>query len=215
MSEEERQPILPESEESAAQEPRSEAADTGPTAFFVDEPPAEPVAEVPVEAENEGATSAAEAGAADSLTAETTEPEALDVTPLLPAPNASVAPEVSGDDTLLAALAWLTMVIFQVPVLSVILLLIEPNRSRPFQRYHAVASIAFWCVAVIYETVVGFAVGMLTLLTLGIFALCMICLWVIFIVPHIIALVYAFQALTGKTPEIPVITKLARDQRWI
>ena len=52
--------------------------------------------------------------------------------------------EVSGDDKLLAALAWFTMVIFQLPILSIVLLLIEPNRNRPFQRYHAVTSIAFW-----------------------------------------------------------------------
>jgi len=123
--------------------------------------------------------------------------------------------EVSGDDKLLAALAWFTMVVFQLPILSIVLLLIEPNRNRPFQRYHAVTSIAFWLVAVIYEIVVGLAMGMLTLATLGLFAFCLICLWVVFFLPHIVALVYAFYALTGRTPEIPVISRLAREQKWI
>jgi hypothetical protein len=137
--------------------------------------------------------------------------------PSLPLPPVAVVDteEVSGDDKLLAALAWFTMVIFQLPILSIVLLLIEPNRNRPFQRYHAVASIAFWCVALLYEIVAGLAVGMLTLVTLGMFAFCMICLWVIFFLPHIVALVYAFYALTGRTPEIPVISRLAREQKWI
>jgi len=136
--------------------------------------------------------------------------------PALPPPEViSDTSEVSGDDKLLAALAWFTMVVFQLPILSIVLLLIEPNRNRPFQRYHAVTSIAFWCVALLYEIVAGLAVGMLTLVTLGMFAFCMICLWVIFFLPHIVALVYAFYALTGRTPEIPVISRLAREQKWI
>jgi hypothetical protein len=137
--------------------------------------------------------------------------------PLPPLPPEAIADtsEVSGDDKLLAALAWFTMVIFQLPILSIVLLLIEPNRNRPFQRYHAVTSIAFWCVAVLYEIVVGLAMGMLTLATLGLFAFCLICLWVVFFLPHIVALVYAFYALTGRTPEIPVISRLAREQKWI
>ena len=54
------------------------------------------------------------------------------------------------------------MVIFQLPILSIVLLLIEPNRNRPFQRYHAVTSTAFWFVAVLYEIVLGLATVMLT-----------------------------------------------------
>jgi uncharacterized membrane protein len=136
--------------------------------------------------------------------------------PVPPPPTAIAdASEVSGDDKLLAALAWFTMVIFQLPILSIVLLLIEPNRNRPFQRYHAVTSIAFWCIALLYEIVVGLVMGMLTLATLGLFAFCLICLWVVFFLPHIVALVYAFYALTGRTPEIPVISRVAREQKWI
>jgi hypothetical protein len=43
----------------------------------------------------------------------------------------------------------------------------------------------------------------------------LLCLWLIFFVPHIVALAYAFYALTGRTPEIPVISRLAREQKWI
>ena len=138
--------------------------------------------------------------------------------PALPPPPPEViadTSEVSGDDKLLAALAWFTMVIFQLPILSIVLLLIEPNRNRPFQRYHAVTSIAFWFVAVLYEIVLGLAAMILTVVTLGIGVVCLICLCPIIFLPHIVALVYAFSALTGRTPEIPVISRLAREQKWI
>ena len=71
------------------------------------------------------------------------------------------------------------------------------------------------CVALLYEIVVGLVMGMLTLAHAGLFAFCLICLWVVFFLPHIVALVYAFYALTGRTPEIPVISRVAREQKWI
>jgi len=198
MSDEERGlvPSEPAEAPSPTDIPPEEAVEAPPSAAIDEVTPAPP----PVEAE------------APSMSA------ADEVTPPIPPPSPEVivdAAEVSGDDKLLAALAWFTMVVFQLPILSIVLLLIEPNRNRPFQRYHAVTSIAFWLVAVIYEIVVGLAMGMLTLATLGLFAFCLICLWVVFFLPHIVALVYAFYALTGRTPEIPVISRLAREQKWI
>jgi uncharacterized membrane protein len=223
MSEEKREDTVPEPLESAglnAAVPEETPESTGEVevAALSAEPETSVADPTDVTAE-----AAAEPDQAPDATAPAAgdEPAATPDEPILLAPT-SAAPDwtgagaaASGDDTLLAAVTWLSMVVFQLPILSVVLLLIEPNRSRPFQRYHAVTSIAFWCVALIYEGVAGLAVGMLTLVTLGVFAICMACLWVIFIVPHVVALVYAFQAFTGKTPEIPVITKLARDQHWI
>lgn len=207
MSEEERKLTPPEPAEDAGQNVAPpEAADAGPSAEFTEEQPSP-----------EGIREGAAGGAAESAASVAEqESRSLELGSRPPGrASADDASEISGDDTLLAALTWLSMVVFQLPILSVVLLLIEPNRSRPFQRYHAVAAIAFWFAALIYEGVAGLAMGMLTLVTLGIFAICMVCLWVIFFVPHIVALIYAFQALTGKTPEIPVITKLAHDQHWI
>jgi uncharacterized membrane protein len=66
-------------------------------------------------------------------------------------------PLVSSDDRLLSALMWLSMVLIQLPLLSVVLLLIEPNKHNPFQRHHAVSSIIFWVVALIYEGVATIA----------------------------------------------------------
>jgi len=215
MSDEERElvPSEPAEAPSPTDASPAEAVEAPPSAEIDEATPAPPPAEseasfVPgVESEQDVAN---DAGSAD------------DTTPPIPPPSPPLPPvaiadtsEVSGDDKLLAALAWFTMVVFQLPILSIVLLLIEPNRNRPFQRYHAVTSLAFWLVAAIYEIVVGLVMGMLTLVTLGLFAFCLICLWVIFFLPHIVALVYAFYALTGRTPEIPVISRLAREQKWI
>jgi len=193
--------------------PSAETAEAPPSAALdeVAVPPPTTEVEAP-------STPAADEATPPVTPAEAEAPEASvsPETSIPPLPAAIMdAAEVSGDDKLLAALAWFTMVIFQLPILSIVLLLIEPNRNRPFQRYHAVASIAFWCVAVLYEIVVGLVMGMLTLVTLGLFAFCLICLWVVFFLPHIVSLIYAFYALTGRTPEIPVISRLAREQRWI
>jgi hypothetical protein len=222
MSDEEQElvPTEPAEAPSPVDIPPEEVVEALPSAAIDETTPTLP----PVDAETPSLLGAEQDAGSGSDTVQPIPPEAP-----VP-PGASVPPpplppltleatadtsEVSGDDKLLAALAWFTMVIFQLPILSIVLLLIEPNRNRPFQRYHAVTSIAFWMVALIYEIVAGLAVGMLTLVTLGMFAFCMICLWVIFFLPHIVALIYAFYALTGRTPEIPVISRLAREQKWI
>jgi uncharacterized membrane protein len=118
----------------------------------------------------------------------------------------------SDDDRLMSALCWIVAVIFQLPILSVVLLLIEPNKSRPFQRYHAVTSIIFWIGAAIYELVAGLVYLVLSLISLGCLA---ICGWVIFLVPHALMLYYAYQAYKGVYRDIPFATELARKQGWI
>lgn len=118
---------------------------------------------------------------------------------------------VAEDDRLMAGLTWLSAVILQIPLVSLVLLLAEPNRSRPFQRYHAIASIAFWVAAVAYEVVAAFVYLVLSVITLGIG---FVCLWPIFFVPHILALYYTYLAFVGREPQIPVITDLMRRQGW-
>jgi len=131
--------------------------------------------------------------------------------PLPPASTQPAADDVTSDDRLMAALAWVTMAILQLPIVSVVLLLAEGNKDRPFQRYHAVTSIVFWVVAIGYEILAGIAYAILGLVTLtfGYF-----CLWPLFFLPHVVALYYAFQAYNGKPVEIPVISEFVRKQGW-
>ncbi len=112
----------------------------------------------------------------------------------------------------MAALAWVSMVILQLPVVSLVLLIAEGNKNRPFQRYHAVTSILFWGAAIVYEILAGIVFTILTVISLGCLGLF---LWVIFFLPHLAALYYALQAYSGKQVEIPGISGFARQQGWV
>jgi uncharacterized membrane protein len=103
------------------------------------------------------------------------------------------------------------MVIFQVPIVSIVLLLADGNKDRPFQRYHATTSLLFWVAAAGYEILAAIAFTILTIITFGCLA---VCLWVLFFVPHLIALWYMIQAYQGHYVEIPVISRFVREQGW-
>ncbi len=126
-------------------------------------------------------------------------------------PRATAVAEGTSDDRLAAALAWLSMVILQLPIVSIIQLL-SSAKERPFQRHHAVTSLLFFAGGAAYEVVAGIAYVILGLLTLGIgFA----CLWVIFFVPHLFGLYYALQAYNGKRVELPLLSSFGRNQGWM
>lgn len=141
------------------------------------------------------------------------EAEAPSVAPqVTPKPAPEPAPEISNDDRLLSALAWLTLVILQLPIVSIIQLLSAANKERPFQKHHAVTSLLFFAAAIVYEIVAGIAYGILGLVTLGIGY---ICLWPLFFVPHLFGLYFALQAYNGKRIELPILSDLGRNQGWL
>jgi uncharacterized membrane protein len=112
----------------------------------------------------------------------------------------------------MAALAWISMVVIQLPLVSIVLLLAESNKNRPFQRYHATTSILLWLGAVVYEILAIFAYTVLGLVTLG----CgFLCLWPILLVPHALALWYGIQAYQGRYSDVPGASQFARTQRWV
>jgi uncharacterized membrane protein len=120
--------------------------------------------------------------------------------------------ESSSDDRLMSALAWLTLVLLQLPIVSVIQLLSPTTKDRPFQRHHAITSLLFFAAAMVYEVVAGIVYTILGALTLG----CgYACLWVIFFLPHALGLYYALQAYNGKMIELPVLSNFGRQQGWM
>lgn len=121
-------------------------------------------------------------------------------------------PEGNDDDRLISMLAWLSMAIFQIPVVSLIQLFSENTKNRPFQRHHAITSLLFWVAALAYEAIATVVFTILTIVTLGCGAAC---LWVIFFVPHVLALYYALQAYNGKRVEVPYLSRFARQQGWL
>ncbi|MGE5602394.1 MAG: DUF4870 domain-containing protein [Nitrososphaerales archaeon] len=124
----------------------------------------------------------------------------------------TTAPEGTDDDRLLSMLAWLSMVILQLPIVSLIQLLSENTKGRPFQRHHAITSLLFYVASIVYEILALVVFVILTTATLGCGAFC---LWVIFLVPHALALYYAFQAYSGKRVEVPYLSRFARQQGWL
>ena len=120
--------------------------------------------------------------------------------------------ESSSDDRLMSALAWLTLVLLQLPIVSVIQLLSPGTKDRTFQRHHAVTSLLFFATAIIYELVAGIVYAILGALTLG----CgYACLWFIFFLPHALGLYYALKAYNGKLIELPGLSNFGRQQGWL
>jgi uncharacterized membrane protein len=103
--------------------------------------------------------------------------------------------EINDNDKLMAALS------YPVPIVAIVILLSETNKQRPFQKFHAVQALAFWVVL----TVIGIVVS---IITLGIGAICFPILWLVSLWP-------AYESYQAKYLELPVITDFIRKQGWV
>jgi len=104
--------------------------------------------------------------------------------------------DVTENDKLMAALS------YPIPILlSIVILISETNKARPFQKFHAVQSLAFWVVLTVIAIV-------LSIVTLGIGALCFPIFWLISLWP-------AYKAYQGEYMVLPVITDFIRKQGWV
>jgi uncharacterized membrane protein len=116
--------------------------------------------------------------------------EQIDMTPPPPPP----VDEVTSDDRLWSALAY----VFS-PLVSIILLLMEDKKARPFVRYHAyqslVLGIAVWILVVILSFIP--VIGCITPF-----------LW-------ILMLYFAYKAYQGEYFTVPVITEFVKKQGWV
>jgi uncharacterized membrane protein len=99
--------------------------------------------------------------------------------------------ELTDQDKLMAALS------YPIPIVAIIILLVEDMKNRPFQKYHAVQSLAI--------NIVLWVVIMITaLFTCGISTL----LW-------FVTLYWAYLAYQGQYFDIPVITDFIKGQGWV
>ncbi len=192
--------------ESAATDVKAAGDELAAAAEQVDALPAAPEAAPVSSAAPEAAPSSGAVFTLPTLE-EPGRPQAAAVNPA-PAPSY----DVNADDKLMSALAWAGMVLLQIPLVSIVLLLAEGNKDRPFQRHHALQSIGFYLAALVYEVIAAILVSIGTVVTLG----CgLACLWVLFFVPHILAIYYGWQAYQGREVNIPVVTQIMRQQGWI
>lgn len=104
--------------------------------------------------------------------------------------------DITDNDKLMAALCYPIGVI-----MSIIILVSEPMKERPFQKFHAVQALAFWVVVIVIATV-------LAIVTLGIGALCFPIVWLVSLWP-------AYKAYQGEYFEMPVITDFIKKQGWV
>jgi uncharacterized membrane protein len=121
--------------------------------------------------------------------------------------------EINDQDKLWSALSYIFA-----PLVGIIVLLMEENKKRPFQKYHAVQSIALVIVlvvvVVVLEVVVWIATAVLAAVTMGIGSLlsfCSCCPIVVWVLPFY----YAYQAYQGVWIEIPYLTEFLKGQKWV
>jgi len=103
----------------------------------------------------------------------------------------NVAPDVTSDDRLWAALAY----VFS-PIVPIIILLMEDKKQRPFIRAHNAQALAIGIVMII-------VVPIIATFTLG----CGSLLW-------LIMLWWAYKAYKGEYINIPVVSDFVRNQGW-
>lgn len=106
-------------------------------------------------------------------------------------PNAEAfEQDISDDDRLWAALAWIPISPLW-PIVAIILLLIEEKRERPFIKYHAVLSLLTGVAGILLSV---FCVGIIIILAMFYFAI---------------------KAYQGEEVRIPLLTELAENQGWV
>jgi uncharacterized membrane protein len=131
--------------------------------------------------------------------------------------DATVDPDASSDDRLIALLNYITQILIPL-IMPIIVLLSESSKKRPFQRYHAVQSLAFMLllIGLSIATIIGTTILQIIPLIGWLVALLVACLSPIVYLMVVIALLYyGYQAYQGKRFAIPGLTSFLRDQGWL
>ncbi len=131
--------------------------------------------------------------------------------------DAAVDPAADRDDKLIAMLAYVTQILIPF-IMPVIILLSESSKKRPFQRYHAVQSLALTVVFTAFAAALAIGTAILQVIPLvGILVgFIVVCLSPIAFFMAAIALIYyGAQAYQGKRFGIPGLTSFLLDQGWL
>lgn len=131
--------------------------------------------------------------------------------------DVGVDPAANRDDKLIALLAYATQIVIPV-VMPVIVLLSESSKKRPFQRYHAVQSLALMLSFIALAAAVGIGATLFQIVPVigWLIGMVVLCLTPIAYLMGVVALLYyGYQAYQGKRFAIPGLTSFLRDQGWI
>lgn len=131
--------------------------------------------------------------------------------------DVGVDPAANRDDKLIALLAYATQIVIPV-IMPAIVLLSESSKKRPFQRYHAVQSLALMLSFIVLAAAVGIGTALVQIVPVigWLIGMVVLCLTPIAYLMGVVALLYyGYQAYQGKRFAIPGLTSFLRDQGWI
>jgi uncharacterized membrane protein len=124
--------------------------------------------------------------------------------------NQQLAADANDQDRLMALLAYLIGWI-----VSLIILVSNDMKMRPFQRFHAVNALAFDIAWYVIWVILCIACTVVSAVTLGVGGLAS-CLLVIPLIAWIaLKIWYGVLAYQGNYFEIPYLTNFCRQQHWI
>ena len=110
--------------------------------------------------------------------------------------------EITENDKLMAAIS------YPIPLLAIIILLVEDMRSRAFQKYHAVQSLAAGIVLGVIIAILVCIFGLATAFIGGCGGFLPLLLW-------FITLYWAYLSYQGQYFDIPLVTDFIKNQGWV
>jgi len=111
------------------------------------------------------------------------------------------------NDRLWAALSYIFT-----PLVPIIVLAMDDTKNKPYPRYHAVQALGLFGAMFLFWILASVVFVCGSLVTFGLLG-CV--LWILFFLPIIPALYYAYLAYTGKPFDIPMVTNLMIQQGWL
>lgn len=131
--------------------------------------------------------------------------------------DAAVDPDADSDDRLIALLCYITQMVIPL-VMPVLVLMSESSKKRPFQRFHAVQSLALVSLFVLLSLLVTVGTAIISIIPVvgWLIGLTVLCLSPIAVLMGYFAMgYYGFQAYQGKRFGIPGLTSFLKDQGWL
>lgn len=131
--------------------------------------------------------------------------------------SATIDREADGDDRLIALLCYVTQVL--IPLVMPILTLVSASgKKRPFQRFHAIQSLALSLAFILFGLLMGVGSAIMAFVPVigWLITAVFVCLTPLLVLIAFLALVYyGYQAYQGKRYAIPGLTSFLQDQDWI
>jgi uncharacterized membrane protein len=131
--------------------------------------------------------------------------------------DAAVDPAADQDDRLIALLSYITQILIPV-LMPVIVLSSESSKKRPFQRYHAIQSLALSVLFIVLGAAVFVGTAIVTVIPVvgWLVGALVFCLTPIAWAMYVVALLYyGYQSYQGKRFAIPGLTSFLHDQGWL